>query len=491
MNRRDVFLDLLAVLAGVCIPLSLSPFDFWFLALLAPALLFAITATCSRRRVLLRFYLFNVGMFGAGVSWIYVSIYTYGGASILLAALLVFLLVLSYSLLGLPLAWFYSRYLRNDLFMSALAFCGLWIMQEWIRSWLLTGFPWLYLGYGLMETPLVNIASITGVYGLSMVACVVGTMLYVAAKSKKPLLLVLPAFTVLLAIGSGLLVFTKVEKEISVSLIQGNIDQHVKWLASSRRPILNHYLLASESEWGRDLIIWPEASLTYSHEQAGSILDELDRTASSRGSTVVLGIPDRDEEGGFQNTVIALGEGSGQYVKRRLVPFGEYMPLDFLLRGVIQIFDLPMSRNRPGPWQQPALEADGLKLSTSICYEVIYPELVRQTVEAPDLLVTVSNDTWFGDSIGPWQHMQMARMRAIENGRSLARATNNGLTALINSKGEMTRTLPRFKQGILRGDLEIRSGLTPYKRFGSYPVLLLSFLLIGAAFLHTRGESGD
>jgi len=180
--------------------------------------------------------------------------------------------------------------------------------------------------------------------------------------------------------------------------------------------------------------------------------------------------------------VVALGKGEGQYIKRRLVPFGEYVPLEGLIRGVIQFFDLPMSRNRPGPWSQPALTAGGLRLSTSICYEVVYPDLVRDTVAEPDLLITVSNDTWFGESIGPWQHLQMARMRALENGRAMARATNNGITALIDHRGRIVSTLPRFEQGILRGELEVRSGRTLFHRFGSYPVLGLSLILVTLAF---------
>ena len=192
----------------------------------------------------------------------------------------------------------------------------------------------------------------------------------------------------------------------------------------------------------------------------------------------MTGIPDRYDNGGLQNTVLALGNGSGQYIKRRLVPFGEYVPLEGVLRGLIQFFDLPMSRNISGPLMQPPVVAGNLLLSLSICYEVAYPELVRQSTRDADLLVTVSNDTWFGSSIGPWQHLQMARMRTLENGRAMVRATNNGVTALIDHQGRLKATLPQFEAGVLRGDIEIRTGSTFFTQFGSLPCFVLCFLLI-------------
>ena len=211
-------------------------------------------------------------------------------------------------------------------------------------------------------------------------------------------------------------------------------------------------------------------------------MDDLQAKASETGSTLLTGIPDMDAEGRFQNTVVALGRGQGQYIKRRLVPFGEYVPLESLLRGVIRLFDLPMSRNKPGPWDQPRLTAGEISLSTSICYEVIYPELVR---EDADLLVTLSNDTWFGESIGPWQHLQMARMRALENGRTMIRATNNGVTAIIDHRGKVIASLPQFEEGVLRADAEIRQGQTLFNRFGSLPVLVLCLILLGAVQLRS------
>lgn len=470
--------SVLAFIAGALFPLSLSPFDAWPLAFLVPAILFLVTLHASRSDVLRRFYLFNVGMFATGISWIFVSVSVYGGVSDLLAGFIVVLFVLAWSLVCLPQAWLYS-FLRPSAPAAGAAFAALWVLQEWFRGWFLTGFPWLYLGYGAMDTWVVGFAPALGVFGVSLVVCLVSVFTLLAVSEHRIFLLTVPAFGLLLGVIGMKTESTAESGSVSVSLVQGNIDQHIKWRPEMRQPIVDEYLSATETEWGRDLVIWPEAAITVFEDQAKGFLEELSSKAAQEGTTLLTGIPDRNEQGGFQNTVVALGQGNGQYIKRRLVPFGEYVPLESVLRGLIRFFDLPMSRNEPGPVAQPLLTLGELTLSTSICYEVVYPDLVRKTSNHADLLVTVSNDTWFGESIGPWQHLQMARMRAIENGRTMIRSTNNGVTAIIDHRGDMIAELPQFEAGVLRGRAEVRSGQTPYNQWGSAPVLLLCLIACG------------
>jgi apolipoprotein N-acyltransferase len=213
-------------------------------------------------------------------------------------------------------------------------------------------------------------------------------------------------------------------------------------------------------------------------ERATDLLARLSATAGNAGSTLLLGMPDRNEKGQFVNSAIAIGSGEGRYVKRRLLPFGEYIPMQGLLRGLIKVFDLPMSDNHVGKHDQPLLLAGDLTLAMSICYEIVFPDLVRNYPRSADLLVTISNDTWFGASIGPLQHMQMARMRALENGRYLIRATNNGVSALVDHQGKVVKSIPQFVPGVLRGEVLKMEGTTPYARFGAIPVLLLIALLM-------------
>ena len=202
--------------------------------------------------------------------------------------------------------------------LGAASFSGLWVLQEWFRSWFLTGFPWLFVGYGAMGTPLENIAPIAGVFGVSLVAVFLGTSLYVAVAHRSWQLLIPGVAVFLVSLSASHLSSTRHERMVSVSLIQGNIDQHEKWQPQNRWPIFDLYKNASKSEWGRDLVVWPEAAITLFPEQATDALRDLDRRAAMSGSALVLGIPDRHDSGGFQNTVIILGKGEGQYVKRRL-----------------------------------------------------------------------------------------------------------------------------------------------------------------------------
>ena len=481
-----------AAVGGAILPLALSPFGFWVAAPISVALLYYSVADyrqpgSSTLRVVVRFYLYNLGMFGFGASWIYVSIHEFGNASPPLAASLVLLTVCGWSLVAIPQGFLYARYLRSGPWVSLVGFVALWVLQEWFRGWFLTGFPWLFVGYALIDTPLAGYGPAVGVFGMSfilvLVTCLVFHALFRVVRYRRVVLL----FAAGLLILSGFILngirFTERQASLSVSLVQGNIDQRTKWLASSVIPVFDRYMGLTGDEWGRDLIVWPEAALTLFKDRAGKLLEPINALATRHGSTILLGIPDVEADmrksgadtAAYQNTVIALGRGdpAASYVKRRLVPFGEFVPFENQLRGVIDLLNLPMSRNRPGPPDQAPLMAGDLRLSVSICYEVAFPDLVRTTVHLPDLLVTVSNDTWFGDSIGPWQHLQMARMRALENGRSLVRSTNNGITAVINHRGQLVATLPRFEQGVLRSRVDIHHGETPFHRFGHLPVLSL------------------
>jgi apolipoprotein N-acyltransferase len=267
--------------------------------------------------------------------------------------------------------------------------------------------------------------------------------------------------------------------------VQGNIAQATKWQADNRLPIIQRYRSLTEPHWGADLIVWPEAAITVFEHQAGELLDVLDRRGRDTGSGLILGLPAVEAHPGgdytFLNTARGLGTAEGRYVKRRLVPFGEYVPLEDMLRGIIGFFDLPMSHAEPGAWRQAPFKVDGARASMAICYEVVYPELVRDSV---DVLLTISNDTWFGDSLGPQQHLAIARMRALENGRWLLRATNNGITAIVDPKGRVRGRLARFEAGVLAGEFQLMGGRTPFNRFGPWPGYLL--LLGTAVFLILR-----
>ena len=485
---RPWLTDFLALVAGLLMPLALAPFNLWWSSTIGLLLLLSVIQAAPNRRALWRWYLFGLGHYVFAASWIYVSINTHGGASPLLAGLLVFLFAAGLSLLfllnGLALQFVTPADSKplGSWFALLGAFPALWLFREWTTTWLLTGFPWALSGYGHLVTPLSGWAPVVGVLGVGYLSTLLAALVFAGLTSRgrtRWLLLFVASLPALTGFALSRVSFTQADgPAVSVSLVQGNIAQETKWRRSSVQPILNRYTELTASEWGRDILVWPEAAVTLFHDSAEPFLAALDQRGQNAGSALLLGMPSRDEQSYF-NSAVVVGDGSGFYQKRHLVPFGEYVPLESVLRGVIKFFDLPMSRNRPGPDEQVALILRGLPVTLSICYEVVFPDLVRQGAADSALLITISNDTWFGRSIGPHQHLQMAQMRALENGRYLIRATNNGLTAVIDPGGRVVKQLPQFEPAVLRGQVTPYAGATPYTMAGDMPLLLgLGLLLL-------------
>ncbi len=481
----------LALAAGALLPFGLAPFELAPLAVLSFALALAVLHGRDARSALLVGWVLGLGRYGVGVSWIYVSIHEHGNASVLLAGLLVALFVAFMAVFPALAAMAFGALRTRSAASAACAFTACQLLLEWVLTWFLTGFPWLFAGYSQLGWPLSGWAPVTGVLGVSLFTVLSGAALWalwVARGRGTAVRALLAAVLLAWLAGAGL---ARVEwsrpdgEPLEVALVQGAIPQAVKWRREMRQPILDRYLELSEDHWDADLLLWPEAALTvYARDSAG-LLDRLGARARRSESSLVLGLPDYDfapddpRRVRLRNTAIALGAGEGRYVKQRLVPFGEYVPLEGLLRGLIEFFDLPMSRSRPGPAGQSPLRIDGgIGMSMAICYEIAYGELVRDLSADAALLATISNDTWFGDSIGPSQHLQIARMRALELSRPLLRATNDGITALVDHRGRIAGRLSRFETGVLRGSVQPRRGTTPYARLGGWPVLMLALLLL-------------
>ena len=483
---------LLALAAGSLFSLGLSPFDWWPSLIVSILLFQCLLHGVSLRQGLVIFYLYGVGFYSVGISWVYVSIHEHGGASVLLAGLLVLLFVLAMALFFWVQGYLYLKFFRHSVVGMTLGFTVLWILREWLLTWFLTGFPWLFAGYGFLDTWLAGYAPVFGVLGISFMVLLqtslLGCALVLFSRRRSVAAAVGRTAPVVLMIWLGGWLLSQIQfvapdgRTLTVSAVQGNIDQHTKWTRAMVTPILSTYTNLSETEWGRDLIVWPEAAVTLFRSTADNFLESLDARGQATGTALILGIPDRDPQGYFLNSAIALGLCEGSYIKRRLVPFGEYVPLEAQLRGLISLFDLPMSHNVPGPQIQTAIQLNDIRIAMSICYEVVYPDLVRKSVSDPDLLLTISNDTWFGASIGPWQHLQMARMRALENGRYLVRATNNGVTAVIDERGQLVGQLPQFVPGVLRAEVSLMRGSTPFSEYGQTGILaLLLFSLMAAS----------
>jgi len=482
LPRRQVLI--LAPLAGALLTLSLAPFSLWPAAILGCALYAYLLAGCTPGQALWRGWLFGLGLFGSGASWVYVSINVYGNASPPLAAGLTLLFCAGLALLHALQAWVYVRFVRMLPGGMLLGFAALWVLFEWLRSWLLTGFPWLYLGYAHIDTWLAGWAPITGVYGLSFAVAFTASCLFLAWRSRQTATLV--SYTGLLATlwGGGLLlkpiewVAPASPKPLRVALYQPNVAQERKWDVRAYPGILARFERSLRQSLDRDLVLWPEAAIPRLYDRAREFLDPISRRAAVTDTTLITGIPTRDAAGHVYNSIVALGLGRGQYNKQRLVPFGEYVPLEGSLRGLIDFFDLPMSSFSRGTRNQAPLQAGNHRLAPLICYEVVYPELAAQSARRADMLLTISNDSWFGASIGPLQHLQMARMRALENGRYLLRGTNNGVSAIIDHRGAIVARTAQFEEATLTGEAQVMLGNTPFTSFGSTPVLATLVVLL-------------
>ncbi len=495
-TRGQTFLLLFS--SGALLPLALAPFNFWPIAIPCIAVLFYKLQHQSLKQAIVKASVFGFAMFFAGVSWVYVSIHEHGFIPAPLALLATTLFCLFLALLfALPFALSALIPQRSSSWLLGLP--AIWVLSEWFRSWIFTGFPWLYAGYSHTDTWLSGWAPIGGVMWLSFITALAAATLAQIGQTligrKQPIQVGVKISCLLLVAltTSGYLLHSvtwtqETGKKLSVVLIQPNTDQNKKWSASERQSILDQLQEQTEPHWGVDLIVWPEAAIPATPKRVSGFLIGMDKAAKVNQTALLTGIPTQDRSSGkYYNSVLALGAASGQYDKTRLVPFGEYVPLEGLLRGLIRFFNLPMSSFSLGAQDQSLLTIAGEPMATAICYEIVYPDLVARISREATLLLTVSNDAWFGDSFAPQQHMQMARMRAIENAKPMLRGTSNGVTAIVDHRGKIEKQLEQFSAGELSGNITPRSGQTFFAQTGSWPVVIMALLICGG--LITRKHS--
>ncbi|SDM78273.1 Apolipoprotein N-acyltransferase [Franzmannia pantelleriensis] len=473
----------IALIAGLLTTLTASPFELWWLGPVAVALIYLGIHTLTPGQAALKGWWYGVGLFGTGASWVYVSIHDYGYTGVPLALFLTALFVAAMALFFAVWLWLYCRLCGPRL--AALSFAGAWVLGEVLRTYAFTGFPWLLLGSAHVDSPLAAWAPVGGVYLLSLITALSGTLL-VELLQRRWLAAAPIALMWLAPLALNVEWTSPAGEPRQVALLQGNLPQEIKWTPEGQRVAANTFSeMTREQDDDIDLIVWPEAALPMFEDEAQPLLERVQANLAP-DTALLTGILQRDGDGLFYNAVIGVGDAEGQYRKEHLVPFGEYLPFDNLLRGAIAFFDLPMPAMTPGGARQAPMQAAGLTIGNAICYEIIYADLVAQRARHADVLLTVSNDTWFGASIGPHQHFQMARLRALENGRYVARATSNGVTAIIDPQGRVTAQLPQFETASLSGEVTPMQGLTPFTRSGSWPAWLLAALLMATGLRITR-----
>lgn len=477
---------LLAALAGGAMPLAYAPFGWWPVAWLALTALFALCRVVSPREAAGRGFVFGLGWFGGGVHWIFISCHRYGNMDVVSAAACTALLV-AYLALFPALAMYAARRLGGSFLLAVPGAFGL---AEWLRSWLLTGFPWLAPGYSQIDSPLGAWAPLAGVAGVGLALTASAAALAALVQSpRRPW----PALLALALLGGGALSLqghdwsAPAGPALDIALLQGNVEQQMKWDPAHFEATLARYLDLTAAQRGADVIIWPENAIpALPSEVPAGYFDAV--RAAAGAAAVLIGLPTGTLGGAYYNAIAQITAPGGEYRKRHLVPFGEYVPLKRQIGPLLDVLAVPMSDFSSGGAGQALLDVAGTPIAASVCYEILFPQEMRAGAAA-GWLVNVSNDAWFGDSIAPPQHLDIARMRARELARPIARATNTGITAFIDARGRVTDRATPFTVTALRDTLVPQKGLTPFARYGEAPVIVLCMALCALAWRRTRRRS--
>jgi apolipoprotein N-acyltransferase len=477
----------LAFVAGALGVLAFAPFSQGWIALLSLALLFFLWREETPRRAFFLGWSWGMGLMGFGVFWLHNSIARFGGLNLPLAVFITLVFAAFLALFPGVAGWLANRLAGDGKARLLLAYPAFWVLVEWLRSWLLTGFPWLSMGYSQIDSAHAGYAPLLGIYGVSLATALVAGALVLW---RSPWILLLPV------VGLGGMALKRVQwvepaaPPFVASLVQASIPQERKWLPSQLRPTLEFYVAETEKRVHSRLTVWPETAVpAYADKVEENFLRPLHEHLKAQGRDLLLGVPVREADGSYFNSMLALGaSGRGRYDKRHLVPFGEFMPFATVLRPLARMLAIPMSSFSKGDTgSPPRLTLVGQAAGVSICYEDAFPMETRQALPEATFLVNASNDAWFGDSLAPHQHLEMARMRALENGRYLLRATNTGISAVIDERGRLLKALPWGRRGVVSESVQPLKGSTPWAGGGNWPVLLLCGLMLLAAYRRSPG----
>ncbi|MFT4938571.1 MAG: apolipoprotein N-acyltransferase [Paraglaciecola sp.] len=487
-------MHLIVLLLGASLTFAYAPFSIWLILPIAlSGYLYLLSKADSGQAFTLGFS-FGLGWFGAGISWVHVSIADFGGLPLIASIGLMLMLSGYLALFPAFVSKMIKRYFPTQLWPLALPF--IWLFFEFIRSWLFTGFPWLSIGYSQVSGPLSGWLPVIGEFGLSALCIMLAAALADWLPARRYLASALISVVVVL---SGWVLdqyqwSSPTGKPVTIAMVQGNIEQALRWTPEQDLPTMQKYQAMTENHWNNEVIIWPEAAIPKLEPAAVDFVAALDHQAAEKGVGMISGIVNYNFETreAFNNLIVfgAKGEGdkqghyyyqhSNRYAKNHLLPIGEFIPLEDWLRGLAPIFDLPMSSFTRGDYQQANLISNGYHFAPAICFEIAFPNQINANLfKNTDFIITVSNDAWFGRSHGPAQHLEIAQARAKEFGLPVLRATNTGITAFIDHRGKIQSRLAQFEAAVLSDQIQRVRGTTPYRYYGN----LLAWLLTLCGFI--------
>lgn len=483
---------LASFLAGAASVLAFAPFGWWPVMVPSMACLFILIYHADTSRSgFLTGYSFGLGLFGAGVYWIYFSLHLFGAAIAPLAAIGTFLFVAAMALYPALFGWLAHLLPRfSPVSWFVLGVPSIWLLVEWFRSWFLTGFPWLSIGYSTIETPLAGYAPVGGVYLNSLMFAVIcgAIALLVVRRNVSAIML---SGAIVASICAGGVVLKTIEwtepvgDPVSVTMVQGNIAQELKFLPNLIEDSLRTY--AENSRTGSDLVIWPESAIPALYSDVADWEAAFVEEMRSLGSTVLSGgFHASDDYREYYNAIKVLGGTKDQiYTKRHLVPFGEFIPFRGLLTILSELIEIPMSDLSVGKGPLEPITIDGIHYGMSICYEDAFGSEMIAQFPKTNVLINISNDAWFGDSTAPHQHQEIAAMRSLEFQRPMLRVTNTGVTSLISEHGHMISGVGQFKVAVLDVAVTPLAGSTPFVEVGNLLVVLVALAAVIMTFLST------
>lgn len=484
LKRNTVRIILLAVSGGALV-YAFAPYSLWWVTLFCPAILYTFLIRTAPDKALLYGFIFGVFFFGFGVPWTYNSIHEYGHAPVALSALLSGLLVTVLAIFVSLTSYVFSKSRFNDRLniLSAISYASLWTLFEWIRSWIFTGFPWLLLGHAHHSSPIKAIIPVFGTYGATFITLLFSCFLVITllGNNHQRFLSALSSVIIILS----LIVLYPVSwthessEKLNVALMQANIPQEMKWDRSNHPYILEKYMSMSKGYYDADIIVWPETAIpTYYSMVKDTYVKELINQTEGHKAEFLIGVFKRDSiDGEIYNAVMTLDKKPDFYKKQHLVPFGEYIPLRSLTTFFENYIQVPMSDLSRGQGR-PLLKLGQYYVGTSICYEAVFGNEIIKALPEAQFLINVSNDAWFGESAAPHQHLEIARSRSIETGRYLLRATNTGISAVIDPYGNVLNKSAQFQEDIITAQISPVAGVTPFSKWGNWGIITLLFGVI-------------
>ena len=478
---------MISFLAGAATVLAFAPAGVFPLAIATFAVLVRLWMHVPPRVCFWRGFWFGFGLYGAGVSWVYVSLHTFGQMPAVLAGIATVGYCAFLALFPAMAGWLQARIPASPVVRACVLVPSAWVLFEWTLEWVFTGFPWLAIGYASVGWPLQGFGPLTGVYGLSFATLALAGLFWALVHDRRRFAF-LVAIVALLGVGQALQLLrwtTPAGEPITVALLQGNIEQEMKFSPERYPGIFDTYARLAEGTNAK-LIVLPETALPrFYHQLAPEELARLETAARTNGGDLLLGVPFAESRNEYFNSVVTLGMSPRQvYHKVHLVPFGEFIPPGW--GWILQILHIPLSDFSRGSPEQPPLKVAGQRVAMNVCYEDVFgAEMAARAVDAT-LLVNISNVAWFGDSLAPAQHLQIGRLRAIESGRMHLTATNTGITAAIDRDGRVLGRLPQFTEARLEVLAQGYEGTTPYLQLHDWPIVLFSLACLALFTIRAR-----